>query len=113
MVHNESLELSLDGYGGYLGRGEGCFEVRDKQGNIERYLHFEKEIGEYVLKSGNYISVDALIDLALWNIDTYVMTQKNRVVAVLKKTLMNEECLLFAKYLRNERETWIPRTCSF
>ena len=24
-------------------------------------------------------------------------------------TLINEEALLFAKYLRNERETWIPR----
>jgi CRISPR-associated protein Cas1 len=44
----------------------------------------EKEIGEAVLKSGSYVSVDALIDLALWNIDTYIMTRKNRVVAVLK-----------------------------
>jgi hypothetical protein len=25
------------------------------------------------------------------------------------ETLINEEALLFAKYLRNERETWIPR----
>ena len=24
-------------------------------------------------------------------------------------TLINEEALLFAKYVRNERETWIPR----
>ena len=24
-------------------------------------------------------------------------------------TLMNEEALLFAKYVRNERSTWIPR----
>lgn len=85
MVHrSKDLKLELKGYGSYLGRGEGCFEVRDKQGNTERYSHFEKEIGECVLKSGNYISIDALIDLALWNIDTYVMTQKNRVVAVLK-----------------------------
>ena len=36
------------------------------------------------MKSGNYVSVDALIDLALWNIDTYIMTKRNRVVAVLK-----------------------------
>lgn len=26
------------------------------------------------------------------------------------ETLINEEALLFAKYLRNERKTWIPRT---
>jgi hypothetical protein len=25
------------------------------------------------------------------------------------ETLINEEALLFAKYLRNEREEWIPR----
>jgi len=80
----KTLELELSDYGGYLGRGEGCFEVRDKNKAITRYPHFEREIGEAVLKSGNYVSVDALIDLALWNIDTYIMTRKNRVVAVLK-----------------------------
>jgi hypothetical protein len=25
------------------------------------------------------------------------------------ETLINEEALLFAKFLRNERKTWIPR----
>lgn len=28
------------------------------------------------------------------------------------ETLINEEALLFAKYIRNERETWIPRIVS-
>ncbi len=74
----------MDGQGSYLGRAEGCFEVRDRNKNITRYPHFEREIGEAVLKSGNYVSVDALIDLALWNVDTYIMTKKNRVAAVLK-----------------------------
>jgi len=80
----KTLRLELSDYGGYLGRGEGSFEVRDRNGTVGRYPHFEREIGEAVLKSGNYVSVDALIDLALWNIDTYIMTRKNRVVAVLK-----------------------------
>jgi CRISPR-associated protein Cas1 len=84
MVHAKVMKLALNDYGSYLGRAEGCFEVREKNGNKTRYPHFEKEIGEAVLKSGNYVSVDALIDLALWNIDTYIMTRKNRVVAVLK-----------------------------
>ena len=26
------------------------------------------------------------------------------------EAVINEEALLFAKYLRNEREAWIPRT---
>jgi len=80
----KTLKVEISRYGSYLGRAEGCFEVRNKNGNVERYPHFEKEIGEAVLKSGSYVSVDALIDLALWNIDTYIMTRKNRVVAVLK-----------------------------
>jgi hypothetical protein len=29
------------------------------------------------------------------------------------ETLMNEEALLLAKYLRGENETWIPRVPSF
>jgi CRISPR-associated protein Cas1 len=78
------LKVELSDYGSYLGRAEGCFEVRDKNGKVERYPHFENKIGEAVLKSGSYVSVDALIDLALWNIDTYIMTRRNRVVAVLR-----------------------------
>ena len=82
--NSKTLKIELSDYGNYLGRAEGCFEVRNKNGKTERYPHFEKQIGECVLKSGNYVSVDALIDLALWNIDTYIMTKRNRVVAVLK-----------------------------
>lgn len=47
-----------------------CFEVRYRDGEGGEYPHFEKEIGECILKSGSYVSVDALIDLVLWNIDT-------------------------------------------
>lgn len=78
------LKIELSDYGSFMGRSEGCFEIRDKTGKVERYPHFQKEIGEVILKSGSYVSVDALIDLALWNIDTYIMTRRNRVVALLK-----------------------------
>ena len=81
---SKALKVELAEYGSYLGRAEGCFEVRAKKGKTERYPHFEREIGEAVLRSGSYVSVDALIDLALWNIDTYIMTRGNRVVAVLR-----------------------------
>jgi len=82
--NSKSLKIELSDCGSYLGRDAGCFEVRNKNGKVEHYPHFEKEIGECVLKSGSYVSVDALIDLALWNIDTYIMTKRNRVVAFLK-----------------------------
>lgn len=61
MVKAKILKLSLDGYGCYLGRGEGCFEVRDKNKKVTRYPHFEKEIGEAVLKSGSYVSACMLL----------------------------------------------------
>lgn len=80
----KTLQIELNNYGDGLHRAEGCFELRHKDGTKERYPHFEKEIGEAVLKSGSYVSVDALIDLALWNVDTYIMTRNNRVVAILK-----------------------------
>jgi CRISP-associated protein Cas1 len=76
--------VELSDYGSYLGRNEGCFEIRKNGKAVNRYPHFENEIGEAILKSGSYVSVDALIDLALWNIDTYIMTRHNRVVAVLR-----------------------------
>jgi len=80
----EGVKIELADYGSYLGRDAGCFELKTKDGNVEHYPHFEKEIGECVLKSGSYVSVDALIDLMLWNIDTYIMTRHNRVVGFLK-----------------------------
>jgi CRISP-associated protein Cas1 len=107
------LKVELSNYGSYLGRSKGCFEIRDKTGKIERYPHFQKEIREAVLKSGSYVSVDALVDLALWNIDTYIMTRRNRVVAFLRNVeddsnvktrlcqyssvLDNEKCMEIAK----------------
>ncbi len=85
MVHgSKTQKIELSDYGSYLGRAEGCFELREKTGKKKRYPHFQKEIGECILKSGSYVSVDALVDLALWNIDTCVMTRRNRVVAFLK-----------------------------
>src|SRR3989304_3680803 len=83
-ANSRKLKIELNKYGDFLGRNEGCFEVKHKDGKVENYPHFQKEIGEAVLKSGSYVSVSALIDLALWNIDTYIMTKRNRVVAVLK-----------------------------
>ena len=81
---SKSLKIELSECGSYLGRDVGCFELRNKNGKVKHYPRFEKQIGECVLVSGSYVSVDALIDLALWNIDTYVMNKHNRVVAFLK-----------------------------
>ena len=55
-----------------------------QQGKRPTLLTLSKTgIGEAILKEGNYVSVDALRDLLLWNIDTYIMTQKNVATGVL------------------------------
>jgi len=65
IMHTKVLTLKLEGYGSYLGRGEGCLEIKHKDGTKESYPLFEKEIGEAVLKEGGYVSVSALKSLAL------------------------------------------------
>ena len=69
MVHSKVLKLVLDGHGSFLGMEKGCFIVKDRNDNVERYPLFEKEIGEVVLKSGNLVSTGALASLGFWDID--------------------------------------------
>jgi CRISPR-associated protein Cas1 len=77
-------KLVLDGSGSYLGMEKGCYVLRDKSGEVERYPLFEQEIGEVILKSGNSISTGALASFGFWDIDVLVMTARGRPVAMLK-----------------------------
>ncbi len=63
MVRAKVEKIVLDGCGSYLGMEKGCFVVKDKHGEMRKYPLFESEIGEVVLKSGNYVSVGALASL--------------------------------------------------
>ena len=84
MVRSSTSKLVLDGHGSYLGMENGCFVVKDKKGNSERYPLFENEIGEVVLKSGNAVSTGALASLGFWDVDVVVLTRRGRPVAMLK-----------------------------
>ena len=84
MVHSKVLKLALDDYGSYLGMERGCFVVKDKNGNVQKYPLFESEIGEIQIKSGNMISSGALASCGFWGIDCLFLTQKGRPVAMLK-----------------------------
>jgi CRISPR-associated protein Cas1 len=84
MVKAKTLKIVLDGFGSHLGMEKGCYKVRDKHGNTERYPQFENQIGEVILKSGNTVSVGALASFGFWNIDVLVMTQKGMPVASLR-----------------------------
>jgi len=80
----KAQKVILDGHGSFRGMEKGCFIVKDRKGNSERYPLFEKEIGEVVLKSGNAVSTGALASLGFWDIDVMVLTQRGRPVAMLK-----------------------------
>jgi len=77
-------KLVLDGHGSYLGMEKGCFVVRDRKDNSEKFPLFEKEIGEVILKSGNAVSTGALASLGFWDVDVMIMTHRGRPVAMLK-----------------------------
>jgi len=81
---SKSLKLILDGNGCYLGMEKGCFVLKDKDGNVKRFPLFENEIGEVVLKSGNFVSTSALASLGFWGINVVIMTRNGNPVAVLK-----------------------------
>ena len=84
MVNKKANRLVLADHGSYLGMEKGCFVVRDRKGNSEKYPLFEKEISEVVLKSGNCVSTGALASLGFWDIDVMIMTQRGRPVSILK-----------------------------
>jgi len=84
MTQTKALRLVLDDYGSFLRMEKGCFVLKDRKGNSEKYPLFEKEIGEVILKSGNAASTGALASLGFWDIDVMIMTQRGRPVAMLK-----------------------------
>lgn len=77
-------KITLDNFGSYLGMEKGCYIVKDKNGNVERYPQFENKIGEVTLKSGNTVSVGALASFGFWDIDVLICTQKGMPVAMLR-----------------------------
>jgi len=84
MVKERVSKLILDSYGQYLGMEKGCYVLKDKKGSVKKYPQFENEIGEVVLKSGNYVSVGVLANLSFWEIDTVILTRRGNPVAYLR-----------------------------
>jgi len=74
----------MDGNGYYLGMEKGCFVLKDRKGNVEKYPLFENEIREVVLRSGNMVSTGALASLGFWDVDVMITTARGRPVAMLK-----------------------------
>lgn len=79
-----SQKIVMDSHGSYLGMEKGCFVVKDRKGNVERYPLFENQINEVVLQSGNVVSTGALASLGFWDVDVMVLTQRGKPVAMLR-----------------------------
>jgi len=77
-------KIVLEGHGSYLGMEKGCFIVKAKDGNVQRYPMFEGEIGEIIITSGNSISSSVLASCGFWDIPIVVMTKNLKPIAVLR-----------------------------
>ncbi|MFC1803279.1 CRISPR-associated endonuclease Cas1 [Thermoproteota archaeon] len=84
MIDARNQRIVMDGNGSYLGMSKGCFVLRDRKGNEEKYPLFENQIKEVVLQSGNSVSTGALASLGFWDVDVMVMTARGKPVAVMK-----------------------------
>jgi CRISPR-associated protein Cas1 len=83
-MKTRTAKIFMDDCGSFLGRGEGCLIVRDRNGKVEKYPLFENEIGEVHIRIGNSVSSGALATCAFWGIDTLILTQRGNPVAVVK-----------------------------
>ncbi|MGD0496701.1 MAG: CRISPR-associated endonuclease Cas1 [Candidatus Bathyarchaeia archaeon] len=81
---SKTQKIVLDSQGSYLGMEKGCFTVKDREGNVQRFPLFENTLGSVVLKSGNAVSTGALASLGFWDIDVLIMTQRGNPVAMLR-----------------------------
>jgi CRISPR/Cas system-associated endonuclease Cas1 len=83
-MKTKTVKTALEGFGSYLGMEKGCFTVKNREGQIEKYPLFENLIDEIRIKSGNTISSGALACCGFWGIDCLFLTQKGKPVAMLR-----------------------------
>jgi len=83
-MKTKTVKILLEDYGSYLGMEKGCFAVKNREGQIEKYPLFENLIDEIRIKSGNTISSGALASCGFWGIDCLFLTQKGRPVGMLR-----------------------------
>jgi CRISPR-associated protein Cas1 len=82
------------------------FTSKDFVVKTEQYIPNRRGMREYLNDSMTNRLIRAFYDYLDWKVRIPRIRHGYRQSL---ETLINEESLLFAKYLRNERETWIPR----
>lgn len=74
-MKTKTVKIALEGFGSYLGMEKGCFVVKNRAGEIEKYPLFESQVSEIKIKSGNTISSGALACCGFWGIDCLFLSQ--------------------------------------
>ena len=89
-----------------------CQRLRKKdfKAKFEDYSSSRKGKREYLVKEKANDLMERLYGFFESKVDVARIKHGSRQTL---ETLINEEALLLAKYLRNEREAWIPRVASF
>lgn len=77
-------KIALDDFGAFVGRNRGCITVRFRDRTEKRYPISNDEVSEITLRSGNGISVGALVTCAFNRIPVTVLTSRGNPVAVLR-----------------------------
>ena len=75
---SKSLKIELSEYGSYLGRDAGCFELRNKEGKVKHYPHFEKATAYFMLRKAgaNFVNkFDRNADIG-WFWDSQIKLEK-------------------------------------
>jgi hypothetical protein len=70
-MKTKTVKIALEGFGSYLGMEKGCFTVKNREGNTQKYPLFESEIDEIIIKSGNTVSYAISFFLSLYYLDIY------------------------------------------
>jgi CRISPR-associated protein Cas1 len=76
------FKIALDDFGSFLSAEKGCLVVKDREGNAKRYPMGENQLGEIQLRSGNGVSVGALVYCAFWDVDVIVLTSRGNPVGM-------------------------------
>ena len=73
-MKTKTAKLILNGYGSYLGMEKGCFVLKDRNGETERYPLFENQISEVQIKSARANSFPiARICAAFLDTDAFIV----------------------------------------
>jgi CRISPR-associated protein Cas1 len=80
----KTVKVALNDFGAFLSRKEGCLVIRERSGKSRKYPLGENQIGAIEARTGNVLSVGALVSCAFWGIDLVIETTKGHPVGLFR-----------------------------